>query len=117
MCTNAGSHSVGVDFRLPVIFLKQLLSSISNFLEWMPWDQSGPQYSAALYIKAMADILKMFVLQPQADPASFPIKLFQVVSICCRKVKVRSSFISRYFCASAAGIYWPHMFSLRVLLA
>lgn len=65
-------------FNVTCNFLEADIESTSIFFEYTLHDQMGTQYSTAL---AIAEVLKTFVLQPQAEPASFPMMLFLVLTL------------------------------------
>ena len=78
-----------MDFRVPLIVLMVSFSSVSILWTWDERDQTGAQYSATLYDRAIEDVLRTFAEAPQDVPAIFLtipflfLSLLAVFSICC----------------------------------
>lgn len=96
MLLKAGSHTIGVDFTVPVIILIVLLSLLSTFFAsalFSPVDEE--------YTRPKAVVMRHCPAAPHEVPASFCIKLFFVESLgrrfaaCLLLVEERSSFTSR----------------------
>lgn len=64
MLLNAGSHSKGVDWTVPVIILIDLLSSTSTFFACALLSQDELQYSAHEYSSARAVVRRTYAVAP-----------------------------------------------------
>ena len=76
MQDNTGRNSVGVGFRQPVTILMVSLRVMSSFLACALRLHAGEAYSAALYTRARAPVLKVEGLAPHDEPASRRRRLF-----------------------------------------
>ena len=103
MPDNTGRNSVGVSFRQPVTILMVSLRVMSSFLACALRLHAGKAYSAALYARARAPVLKVEGLAPHDEPASRRRRLFledtvaRSESRCCLYVSCSlSRFTPRY---------------------
>ena len=120
MPDNTGKNSVGVGFRQPVTILMVSLRVMSSFLACALRLHTGEAYSAALYTRARAPVLKVEGLAPHDEPASRRRRLFledtlaRSESRCCLYVSCLSSFTSRYVDVGLCGSGDPLTFTVSL---
>ena len=120
MPDNTGRNSVGVSFRQPVTILMVSLRVMSSFLACALRLHAGEAYSAALYTRARAPVLKVEGLAPHDEPASRRRRLFledtlaRSESRCCLYVSCLSSFTPRYVGVGLCGSGDPLTFTVSL---
>ena len=76
MPDDTGRNSTGVGFKQPVMILRVSLRVVSSFLVCELRHHKGAAYSAALYTRARAPVLRVDGLAPHDEPASRRMRLF-----------------------------------------
>src|SRR5699024_672974 len=82
MLESTGSHSVGVDFKVPVMTRITVFNWASILLVCELFIQTGLQYSAFEKTNARAVTRSVLALAPQVEPTNFNKMLFLVFSFC-----------------------------------
>ena len=120
MPDNTGRNSVGVGFMQLVTILMVSLRVMSSFLACALQLHAGEAYSAVLYARARAPVLKVEGLAPHDEPASRRSRLFlednlaRSESRCYLYVSCLSSFTPRYVGVGLCGRGDPLTFTVSL---